>query len=688
MEEHELSTLQSRVDAFLTTPVPQPPVHAALAASAVADKVGAPPTPGFSPFNMIQMLHATELAHSFATLADSQEGAAGLSAVLEAADKATATDDPQLVKHALMLFMTHHPTGNQLKIPALEKRAPQLVLPSKPALRVPALIAGAPSEDVLKYFREDPKANEHHDHWHLVYPWSGDSNTGSIKERQGELFLYMHEQMLARYDAERLAAGLAPVKPLPSMEDYREPIPEGYDPGSELVEGQTAQGQDIPFSTRPADKQMGDLPGGLTVAVLKRWGDNLRQAAENGAFQDGTQVTADLLGATIEASKATADPDVRNFINALVTGTGDSNTYQRFLNSSYGSHHNDGHGFLADIDDPQNPNVVPGVMTLPATAIRDPVFFRWHKHIDDISFNWQEKRQAAYDFSDAPGVLLRKGLSGAAPEHQSPDIILCFKDVILPRGGDDTDAAWQAYGEKNFGGANWDKDFSASNITTGELQTTLRQRPVIKDGKQIDTIYYLYPREFFYFLRVENRLAQAQDVTVRIFLVPTGSYAGIPEVAEDRRKWIEMDKFRYTLQPSQRAVIFQRAVASSVIRKPAVQTFDPVVLGDSQPGDGSDANCDCGWPYNLLLPQGTRQGMKFRLLVMLTDWTIDQVPADTTCGSMSYCGAKDRYPDSRAMGYPFDRPFPAGQSIAQTIAAQNNIATRDITIKSVDSVPG
>ncbi|MBV8695459.1 MAG: hypothetical protein JO125_06830 [Chloroflexi bacterium] len=55
---------------------------------------------------------------------------------------------------------------------------------------------------------------------------------------------------------------------------------------------------------------------------------------------------------------------------------------------------------------------------------------------------------------------------------------------------------------------------------------------------------------------------------------------------------------------------------------------------------------------------------------------------------MSFCGARDRYPDTRSMGYPFDRPFPADQSIAQALAARPTIATRDITIKRVDSVPG
>src|SRR5262249_47879260 len=152
---------------------------------------------------------------------------------------------------------------------------------------------------------------------------------------------------------------------------------------------------------------------------------------------------------------------------------------------------------------------------------------------------------------------------------------------------------------------------------TAELQTAMRLRqiriPAPEGDNQIESIQYLYPREFFYFLRVENQLAQAKDVTVRIFLAPVGSYAGIPEIAEDRRSWIEMDKFRVPLLPS-RHVIFRRADASSVIRKPALKTFAIAETNDVT----GNVSCDCGWPYNLLLPRGTSAGMMFRLMVMLT----------------------------------------------------------------------
>jgi tyrosinase len=81
----------------------------------------------------------------------------------------------------------------------------------------------------------------------------------------------------------------------------------------------------------------------------------------------------------------------------------------------------------------------------------------------------------------------------------------------------------------------------------------------------------------------------------------------------------------------------------------------------------------------LLVPRGTREGMPFRLLVVVTDWEKDRVGPDTRCGSASFCGARDRYPDSRSMGYPCDRPF--SRSIEEVIAGQSHIAARTFTIR-------
>ena len=77
----------------------------------------------------------------------------------------------------------------------------------------------------LNWWREDPGISEHHYNWHLYYPYSEPE-----KDRQGELFAYMHQQMLARYNFERLAVGLSPVTPFGPGLGWDDPLPQGFNP--------------------------------------------------------------------------------------------------------------------------------------------------------------------------------------------------------------------------------------------------------------------------------------------------------------------------------------------------------------------------------------------------------------------------------------------------------------------------
>lgn len=81
-------------------------------------------------------------------------------------------------------------------------------------------------EHKVAYFREDLGINLHHWHWHLVYPFDAPIEIVQ-KDRRGELFYYMHQQVLARYNLERFSNGLQRTKRLLNL---REPIPEGYFP--------------------------------------------------------------------------------------------------------------------------------------------------------------------------------------------------------------------------------------------------------------------------------------------------------------------------------------------------------------------------------------------------------------------------------------------------------------------------
>jgi hemocyanin-like protein len=264
-----------------------------------------PAVPRFSVFDPDQAAAASEFALGLEILAAAaRDPADGLDAALSEASLAAQDEDPELVHHALSLFVTHSRQGRRLVKPrtvvAEPRKFPPFGLTAEGV--APELEAGSTGvERRLDFWREDPLANEHHEHWHEVYPFSGlfpsdwrqwaeqadreglrellerldpsqdwqafiASSTPSViadaflrraralieqgqgrwreylnalsaraygtlfrlNDRQGELFFYMHQQMLARYDTERLALDLAPVVPL---RELGEPIAEGYDPG-------------------------------------------------------------------------------------------------------------------------------------------------------------------------------------------------------------------------------------------------------------------------------------------------------------------------------------------------------------------------------------------------------------------------------------------------------------------------
>jgi hypothetical protein len=303
------------------------------------------------------------------------------------------------------------------------------------------------------------------------------------------------------------------------------------------------------------------------------------------------------------------------------------------------------------------------------------VFHRWHRHIDDLFFEWQEHLPPNDFGAAAPPVLLRKDQTG-----QSMDIGLALLDDLQPGTTDGTQFDGAAFGAQRFGGANWDTplaDFvGGPGGLTRTLRTSIGRYDLRLPNGNLFPIFHLDHAEFAYFFRLENTSATEQQVTVRVFLAAV-------ERADDRRWWIEMDKFVQTLAVGEKAVVYRPARLSPVVLKPARRPADPL----PGPQGPNDDYCRCGWPYHMLLPRGRdgANGMAFRLFVMLTDAIQDLIGVEHECGSVSFCGSRDReYPDSQMMGYPFDRPF-TQQTIAETIAnpAFGHVAALDFTIRHV-----
>jgi len=652
----------------------------------------------FAWFDPVQAHDALMLAAELAVRAGSRRRvSAGLSLALDAADLAADQLPAGMVRQALAIFETHHRSARRLVKPRTVAADPGRFAPS----RRPSPVATGSSdqnEAKLDYWREDALANEHHDHWHQVYPHSGlpptdwlqwatdvsrsaaaellealepsgnwaatvdtltpqelldefmsraealngpqlraffDSLSSTayrglfrINDRQGELFFYMHQQMLARYDAERISVGLSRVTPFGPTQ-WKQPIVEGYDP----VLGTR-------YGRRDASRQLAPAH----VTELSAFHVELNDAITSGGLLGAAATPIAVDRVTIGEATEGTDSRLRDLRPGRYLGI-----------------HNWGHSRIAalSVDGP-------GVMNDPSVAIRDPVFWRWHRYIDGLVEKWQSTLPAE-DFSDAPAVKVRNDLQGGTGAWKSPDIILIdTSGVVDPTMLPSTIGA-------GVGGANWDTDFTDSTIVLPDgstLPTVGNLTTRFKAGQLIDgtPVMHMTHDAFAYAVRIENSSSAPLLITLRVFIVPQ-------QWAEQRRRWIELDKFIYTASPG-RSVAFRADTDLAVIKKPA--EYDP---SDIHPdgGDPNDAGyCACGWPNPLVLPRGTPTGLRSRVAVMCTDATLDNASPEGLCGSMSFCGAVDRYPDARDMGYPFARPF--ASSIASTFAALDNAAARSVTI--------
>ena len=153
-----------------------------------------------------------------------------------------------------------------------------------------------------------------------------------------------------------------------------------------------------------------------------------------------------------------------------------------------------------------------------------------------------------------------------------------------------------------------------------------------------------------------------------------------------------LHSFYHFLVPAGKHLITRSSLDSSVT-KPPVETYADIKkkIGASPEGGSSLATesgcrcrskryCECGWPQRMLLPRGKASGMNFDLFVMVTDWAADNSTDDLDQGT-SYCGVKnEKYPDSRAMGFPFDRSFESPSCLDDFVSQYGNITSTPITI--------
>jgi len=554
--------------------------------------------------------------------------------------------NPQLFNYCYTVALMHRPDTKKVSVQNFAETFPAKFMDSKVfrdarevaavipenVSRVPIIIprhftaSDLEVEHRLAYWREDIGINLHHWHWHIIYPFTASDISIVAKDRRGELFFYMHQQMIARYNCERLCNSLFRVK---KFNNWREPIAEAYFPKLDSLTSSRG------WPPRQAGMQWQDLNrpvDGLFVTVddMEQWRRNINDAISTNTVKlpDGTTKPLDIdtLGNMVEASILSPNIEL------------------------YGSIHNNGHSFSAYMHDPEHRYLESfGVIADEATTMRDPFFYRWHAWIDDL---FQKYKESAYLRRYTRSELDNEGVQVTSVSVETngyePNTLNTFwmtSDVNLSRGLDFSDR-----------------------------------------GSVYARFTHLNNRPFRYIIKVNNT-GSTRRATVRIFIAPKFDERNLPwALSEQRKMFVEMDRFVTPLNSGENTITRQSTESSLTI--PFEQTFrDLSVQGkDAKRAEIEAFNyCGCGWPQHMLVPKGTEAGVVYQLFVMLSNYDFDKVDQpdgkELSCVEASmFCGLKNKkYPDRRPMGYPFDRPSATATAIEDFITP--NMKLQDITIR-------
>ncbi|KAL3279080.1 hypothetical protein HHI36_016594 [Cryptolaemus montrouzieri] len=555
--------------------------------------------------------------------------------------------NPYLFNYALSVALLHREDTQDVDVPSFIRSFPDKFVDSAVFVRAREEASIVPDgsrspieipkdytasnleeEHRLAYFREDLGINLHHWHWHLVYPFEGAIEVVR-KNRRGELFYYMHQQIIARYNFERLCNNLKRVN---RLIDWKAPIKEAYFPKLDsLVSSRSwpsrVSNQVMSNLNRETDQIRQD------VDDLLRWRDRIFAAIHQGYAVDES-------GNNVALTEFEGIDHLGNMVESSILSPN---------RSFYGDLHNMGHIFISYIHDPDHRHLETfGVMGDSTTAMRDPVFYRWHAYIDDI-FQEFKSTLPRYDVGqlDFSGVEV-KGIQ-VQSEGGRPNMLNTFwqqSDIDLSRG----------------------MDFSPR-------------------GPVFVRFTHLQHQPFTYKINIENKGGNKMG-TCRIFLAPKNDERGNPWRFRDQRlMFIELDKFTINLKQGQNTI--QRSSTQSAVTIPFERTFRDLETNRPQGGDelAKFNFCGCGWPHHMLIPKGSESGTACQLFVMVSNYNDDRIEQkiEGSCNdAFIFCGIKDKmYPDRRSMGYPFDREPRDGVNTLQQFLTPN-MRVQDITIQFSD----
>ncbi|XP_047105556.1 allergen Cr-PI-like isoform X1 [Schistocerca piceifrons] len=446
--------------------------------------------------------------------------------------------------------------------------------------------SGCP-EDLLSYFREDVGLNGHWAMKHFRCPfWLSGAISASSCDRRGELFYFALRQLAARYDLERLSAGLEPVQPLQYPTIYQETYHSDERVASEL---------------RCAPEGEAFLPDTPHVWALKIFEERICDAIDVGYAVDKNYTEHPL-----------RRPEAIEILGNIVEGNADS-LNENFYGSLY-------RGLLTSFSQSEAAfpaKQVPTFMENPATALRDPLFYRAVKKLLGV-FNRFQDRLGRYKREELefPGVRVESVLVKPLSTHLEQ-----FE---------------------------FELDNALPEVNSSRPRLLARQRR-------------LTARPFQYQLAVASQHDADVDALLRVYLGPRRRPG---QLDHDRHRFVLFDAFRASLSPGvttlRRTYKDLRFYGRPPLALSALRRRARAALSSGWRLYVDDLVRPLGGVERLALPRGRRApaGLPLSLLVVISS-APNTTSVATTDSSRNTTITAVSFPprDGRPVGFPLDRPI-------------------------------
>nr|XP_022916778.1 arylphorin subunit alpha-like [Onthophagus taurus] len=447
----------------------------------------------------------------------------------------------------------------------------------------------------LSYFTQDIGMNAFYYYYHIYFPfWMKNEEIAFNTQRRGEQFYYIYQQLLARYNLERISNGLGEIPLL----QYEQGVPVGFRTPMMYPNG-------MPFPERPDHSPFEYYQGPayydndtLSLLNIKLYERRLLDAIDSGFVltRDGRFISIfepqgfEILGNLIQANPES--PNARYYGPILV--------FARYL--------------LGHSNYPLNQYYInPSVMEQYETSLHDPAFYQLYKV---MIYYFQRFKQYMPMYTEQELLL-----PGVKIQDVKVDKLTTYFDYFY------TDIS----------------NIMHSKGPVEDIPIQVRQ-------------YRLNHKPFNYYMNVMSE--KPYEAVVRVFLGPKYSVNGEPiDINKDRMSFVELDKFQYTLVPGLNTIERNSREFYGYVPERSTYKELFMQLVNYQTPIQYSPRVYWGLPQRMMLPKGTQQGQEYQMYFLITPYQpVEKVLPRSYLGNRPHL-YWDRTFDKLPYGYPFDRPI-------------------------------